>query len=146
MFSNAGQWIVQGGGETNPVNNQHSQVNNSEAVPDSTSADAKNTEPLDMGSENPVLAKLHTDQFTLDNWKCYLDSCAIYHTFFVREFLDRVSSGKKAMNGSCNAGAVTTNTSGWYGKFKVWLNERGIFNLLSIPCVNMQGTLYPPTV
>ena len=41
--------------------------------------------------------------------------------------------GKTAINGSCNAGIVTTNTRGWYGEFKVWLNERGIANLLSIP-------------
>ena len=91
IFSNVGQWIVQGGVETNPVNNQHSWVKNSEAVPHPTSADTKNTVLLDMGSEKPVLAELHTDRFTLDNWKCYLDICATYHTFFVRELLDRVS-------------------------------------------------------
>ena len=28
---------------------------------------------------------------------------------------------------------MTTNTRGWYGKFKVRLNERGITNLFSIP-------------
>ena len=87
IFSNTGQWIFQ---ETNPVNNQHSQVMDSEAVPDPTSADAENTVPLDMGSEKPILAELHTDRFTLDNWKCYLDICATYHTFFAMEFLDRV--------------------------------------------------------
>ena len=68
-FYNAGKWVVQGGGGTNPVNNQHSRVNNSEAVPDPTSADAKNTLPLDMVSKKPVLAKLRTDRFNLDNWK-----------------------------------------------------------------------------
>ena len=51
----------------------------------------------------------------------------------VREFLDRVYPGKTAMNRSCNVGTVTTNTRGFYGEFKVWLNERGIANLLSIP-------------
>ena len=99
---------------TNPFNNQHSQVKNSKAVPDPTSADSENTVPLDMGSEKPVLSELHTERFTLDNWKCYLDSCATYHTFFVREFLYRVYSVKKAMNGRCNAGTMTTNTRGWY--------------------------------
>ena len=69
IFDNAGKWIVQGGSETNPVNNQHSRVKNSEAVPDPTSADAVNTVPLDMGSKKPVLDKLHIDRFTLDNWK-----------------------------------------------------------------------------
>ena len=78
FFSNTGQWIVQ---ETNPVNNQHLQVMDSEAVPDPTSADAENTVPLDMVSKKPVLVELHTERFTLDNWKYYLDSCAKYHTF-----------------------------------------------------------------
>ena len=57
-------------------------LDNSEAVPHPTSADTKNTVPLDMGSEKPVLSELHTDRFTLDNWKHYLDRCATYHTFF----------------------------------------------------------------
>ena len=43
------------------------------------------------------------------------------------------------MNGSYNAGTVTTNTRGWYGEFKVWLNERGIANLLSIPMIKDAG-------
>ena len=119
IFANAVQWVVQGGGGTNSVNNQHSRVKNSEAISDPKSAGAENTVPLDMGSEKPILAKLHTDRFTLYIWKCYLDSCANYHNFFVREFLDRVYLGKTAINGSCNAGTVTTNTRGWYGEFKV---------------------------
>ena len=145
-FSDVGQWVIQGRGGTNPVNNQHSRVKNKDstektrkAVPDSTSAGAKNTVrtknkgtvPLDMGGKKPVLSELHTERFNLDNWKCYLDICATYHTFFVMEFLDRVYSGKKATNGSCNTGTVTTNTRGWYNEFKVWLNKRGISNLLS---------------
>ena len=76
-------------GGTNPFNNQHLRVKNNdataktrEAVPDPTSSGAKNTVPLDMGGENPVLAELHTDRFTLENWKCCLDSCATYHTLF----------------------------------------------------------------
>ena len=47
------------------------------------------------------------------------------------------------MNGSCNAGTVTTNTRGWYGEFKVWLNERGISNLLSIPMIEDAGYIVP---
>ena len=154
IFSDALQWVVQGRGGTNPVKNKHSRVNNKDAtakthkaVPDPTSADAegtvhtknKGTVPMDMGGEKPVLAELHTYRFTLDNWKCHLESCATYHTFFFREFLDRVYSGKKATNGSCNAGTVTTNTRGWYDEFKVWLNERGIANLLSIPMLEDAG-------
>ena len=72
-FSDTGQCLVQGGGGTNSVNNEHSRVRNNdataktrEAVPDPTSAGAKNTVPLNMGGEKPVLAELHTDRFTLD--------------------------------------------------------------------------------
>ena len=43
------------------------------------------------------------------------------------------------MNGSCNAGTVTTNSSGWYSELKVWLNERGIANLLFIPILKDAG-------
>ena len=43
------------------------------------------------------------------------------------------------MNGRCNAGTVTTNTRGWYGEFKVWLNDKGISNLLSTPMLEDAG-------
>ena len=41
-------------------------------------------------ARSPFLSELNTDRFTLDNWKCYLDSCATYHNLFVRDFLDRL--------------------------------------------------------
>ena len=43
------------------------------------------------------------------------------------------------MNGSCNAGRVSTNNEGWYGNFQVWLNKKGIANLLSIPILEEAG-------
>ena len=66
--------------------------------------------PVIEVEENPILIKLPTDRFTLDWWKCYLDSCATYHTFFIEEFLADVNKGDTTMNGSCNAGTVSTNT------------------------------------
>ena len=48
-------------------------------------------------------------------------------------------SGKTAMNGICNDGTVTNNTRGWYVEFKVWMNERGIANLFSIPMLEDAG-------
>ena len=89
------------------IKNKDTAADTRESIPDTTSAGAevtvrtknngtvptvksKGTVPLDMGGKNPVLAKLPTDRFTLDKWKCYLDTCGTYHTFFVREFLDRV--------------------------------------------------------
>ena len=73
---------------------------------------------------------------TLDPWKLYLYSCVTYHTFFVREFLARVQKGKATMTGSYNTGTTSTNTQGWYGEFKFWLNEMGIANLLPIPMLD----------
>ena len=56
-----------------------------------------NTESVNSpkGSEKPVMAKIAGlrfaevpgDRFTLDWWKVYLDSCATYHTFFIKRFL-----------------------------------------------------------
>ena len=43
------------------------------------------------------------------------------------------------MTGSCNDGTTSTNTQGWYGEFKVWLNEMGITNILSIPMLENAG-------
>ena len=37
--------------------------------------------------------KIKNGRYTLDWWKCYLDSCASYHTFFVKEFLRNVHEG-----------------------------------------------------
>ena len=34
------------------------------------------TIPVIEGEENPIIIELPTDRFTLDWWKCYLDSCA----------------------------------------------------------------------
>ena len=39
-------------------------------------------------------------RLTLDWWKLYLDSCASYHTFFVKEFLMNISEGTVVMNGN----------------------------------------------
>ena len=62
-FADAGQWIVQWGGGTNPDNNQHSWVKHnyataktSESVPHPTSAGAENTVSLDMVGKKTVLA------------------------------------------------------------------------------------------
>ena len=43
------------------------------------------------------------------------------------------------MTGSCNVGTTSTNTHGWYGEFKVWLNEMEIANLLSTPMLENYG-------
>ena len=56
------------------------------------------------------LRRLHgISQVTLDWWKCYLDRCASYHTFFVKELLSDVEDTRMVMKGTCNAGIMTTN-------------------------------------
>ena len=76
---------------------------------------------------------------TLDWWKCYLDSCASYHTFFVREFLKNIEEDGTTMDGNCNERSVLLKKKGWYKNFQVWLNEQGIVNLLSIPMLEEAG-------
>ena len=63
--------------------------------------------------------KVKNGRYTLDWWKCYLDSCASYHTFFVKEFLRDAHEGSSTMNGSCNAGEVLLKQKNWYKNFQV---------------------------
>ena len=78
-----------------------------------------------------MMAKMRSRRNTLDWWKCYLDSCASYHTFFVREFLKNIEEDGSTMDGNCNAGSVLLKQKGWYKNFQVWLNEQGIVALCS---------------
>ena len=40
--------------------------------------------------EGSVLANVPAIRFTITWWKCYLDSCATYHSLFMEEFLHNV--------------------------------------------------------
>ena len=79
---------------------------------------------------------------TLDWWKLYLDSCASYHTFFVKEFLMNIYECAGAMNRNCNAGTKRITKRGYYGRLRVWLNENGIANLISIPKIEADGYVF----
>ena len=70
--------------------------------------------------------------FTLDSHKLYLDSCATYHSAFVRWMLDDLKTVTMVLKGTCNAGVSTSNEKGFYGLWNFWLNEQCIANLLSI--------------
>ena len=70
-------------------------------------------------------------RFTLDSHKLYLDSCATYHSAFVRWMLDDVKTVTTLLHGKCNAGVSASNEKGFYGLWDFWLNEKGIANLLS---------------
>ena len=59
----------------------------------------------------------------------------------MEEVLCDVKEGKSTMNGSCNASTVSTNTKGWYWDFEVWLNTKGITNLLLVPMLEAADSL-----
>ena len=46
---------------------------------------------------------------------------------------------KKNLQGNCNAGVKVCTQVGDLGMFKMWLNEGGIANLLSIPQLGKDG-------
>ena len=80
-----------------------------------------------------------TGRLTLCTWKLYLDSCATYHSCFVDWCLDKNETVDTVLRGNCNAGVTTTNTKGYFGLFHMWLNKKGIANLLSIPQLEEDG-------
>eukprot|EP00957_Ditylum_brightwellii_P182512 13902758-Ditylum_brightwellii.AAC.1 len=64
-------------------------------------------------------------RFTLDPHKLCLDSCATYHSAFVRDMLSDVKT-------------IGTE-KGAYGLWSFWLNKKGIVNLLSILQLEKDG-------
>ena len=88
-----------------------------------------------------AIAKMGKNRSTLNWWKFYLDSCATYHTMFHSRFLTDIKEGDSVMYGRCNAGETSTSKQGKYGRFTIWVNERGIANLLSIPMLEKAGCI-----
>ena len=70
---------------------------------------------------------------TTDPKKLYLDSAATYHSMFITWYLKNVRDAGKTIRGNCNAGVKLCTKVGDLGFFKMWINEGGIANLLSIP-------------
>ena len=56
-----------------------------------------------------AVKKSPVKRFTLDLHKLYLDSCATYHSAFVRWVLDDVKTVTTVLQGNCNAGVCTSN-------------------------------------
>ena len=50
-----------------------------------------------------------------------------------------IYEGAGAMNGNCNAGTTRMKKRGYYGRLRVWLNENGIANLISISKLEVDG-------
>ena len=78
-------------------------------------------------------------RFTLEPFKLYLDSCATYHSAFVKEMLHSVKTVGTVLQGNCNAGVSMSKEKGIFGPWSFWLNENGIANLLSIPQLEKDG-------
>ena len=70
---------------------------------------------------------------TLCWWKCYLDSCVLNHIFFSEEFLTDIEESNAKMTSRHNSRTKVTKMKGTYYYFQVWLNKKGIANLISIP-------------
>ena len=62
-----------------------------------------------------AVKKSEDDRYTLDLRKLYLDSCATYHYFFAKEFLDSIKDGGTTLTGSCNCNASTTVRNQYQG-------------------------------
>ena len=89
--------------------------------------------------EGAALVNIKGSKRTLCWWKCYLDICASYNTFFSEDFLTDIEESNATMTGRCNAGTMVTNIKGTYGDFQVWLNKKFIANLISIPMLEASG-------
>ena len=70
---------------------------------------------------------------TLDKHQLYLDSADTYHIMLCTWYLMNVHKAGKVLLGNCNAGIISTSTKDTLGMFDLWVNEKGIANLLSIP-------------
>ena len=76
---------------------------------------------------------------TCDPTRLYLDSAATYHSMFAVRDLKNVRNEGKTLRGNCNAGVKVCTHVGDLGIFKMWLNEDGIANILSIPRLKKDG-------
>ena len=89
--------------------------------------------------EGMALINRKGNKRTLCWWKCYLDSCALYYTFFSEEFLTNVEESDATTTRRCNSVTTVIKMKGIYDDFQVWLNKKGITNLISIPMLEGSG-------
>ena len=92
-----------------------------------------------FGMVNHGVALADSSRKTLPWWALFLDSCATYHSMFATKFLTEVHEAPVHLKGHCNAGVLVCEKQGYYGPFKMWLNPKGIANLLSIPQLEADG-------
>ena len=54
---------------------------------------------------------------------------------YTKYLLDNIQEVTTTLHGNCNADVSATKTKGWWRKFHMWVNEKGMVNLLSVPCL-----------
>jgi hypothetical protein len=64
--------------------------------------------------------------------RAYLDGCFMITTFKNGKYLKGVKKVQEGIKINCNAGSVTTNLRGSYGRLKVWYLPKGIANIFSM--------------
>ncbi len=64
--------------------------------------------------------------------RAYLDGCSTVTAFKSKKYLESIRTLKSEIKNNCNAGAVTTNQMGSYGRMNVWYIPEGIANLFSM--------------
>ena len=57
----------------------------------------------------------------------------------MEEFLTDIKESDATMTGRCYAGTTVTKMKGKYGDLQVWLNKKGIANLIFIPMLEASG-------
>ena len=87
----------------------------------------------------PPRKRAPTKRATCDPNRLYLDSAATYHSMLVKWYLKNVRVAERTLRGNCNAEVKLCTHVGDLGIFKMWLNEGGIANLLSIPQLEKDG-------
>ena len=81
----------------------------------------------------------HCGHVSLDPNKVFLDSATTYHSIFVTWGLNNICKLNTVIRGNCNAGVTKSIRKGMLGLFDMWINEKGITNILSIPQIYNNG-------
>ena len=68
----------------------------------------------------------------LPDIRAYLDDCSTVTAFKTDKYLKGIKTVKNGIKINCNAGAVTTNKMGSYGRLNVWYIPNGIANIFSM--------------
>ena len=61
--------------------------------------------------------------------QAYLDGCSMVTAFKMNKYLKGIKTLPSGIKINCNAGTVSTNRMGTYGKLKVWYLPSGIANI-----------------